>query len=478
MARTPADGPHARLHQVFELVDLSSLSISSVAPIFSVAAAGAAMVQTAGAAVPLATVLIAVPFIICSWIFLSLNQHYPSAGASYHWSRQIFGISYSNFQAWIVIMAYFWSIPPILIPAAQFSLAALGIVHPGASLQILFALLWALFAGGVLLGGAKMTARITQVFLVVEIVSVVAMGLLGYLLWGKRAPGAPGMSFTHIHWAGVIVCMVIASTIVDGWEIDSYAAEEAQKPRLTPGWGGIIGAAAVVLYYLIIWPILLHEVPLGALTRSSDVLTTWSLRVAPAFLPWLRIAVIASTAGSLWLTTFILSRALFAMARDGVMPRWLGQLSARHVPRWAITFPIAAAMAVIMLQMLLPSVEALFALVLSAAGFFLVAEFFLDGLNMMVFLVRHHHILRHEFKAHHHVLLFLGAAFVTVSLGSLEVMFFIVGPRYIGAGIDWVTGGMVLLGGAYVLWLRLSRRTQRTVAVFADTAPDKAALPK
>lgn len=153
------------LRQIYHLFDLSSLSISSVGPIFSVAAAGGAMAQAAGAAVPLAILLIAVPFMLCSWIFLSLNQHFPNAGASYHWSRRVIGIDFSNFQAWVVVMAYFWSIPPILIPAARFTLETLGDPAPGAGALVLVAMGWALFAALVLLFGARMTARVTQIFL-------------------------------------------------------------------------------------------------------------------------------------------------------------------------------------------------------------------------------------------------------------------------------------------------------------------------
>jgi len=458
--------PQERLHQVFDMVDLSSLSISSVAPIFSVAAAGSVMVRAAGAGVPLAIAFIAVPFIICSWIFRSLNQHFPHAGASYHWSRRILGYDYSNFQAWIIIMAYFWSIPPILIPAAQFTLAIGGIYAPSNVLIIFTALFWAVIAMGVLLLGAKMTAHVTQIFLAIEVVSVMAMAILGYSLWGHIALGAATFSFRHVRWSGVIVCMVVAATIVDGWEIDSYAAEESHKPRITPGWGGVIGAITVALYYLTIWPILLHEVPLPRLQGSSDVLTTWSAMVAPQFTPWFRIAILASTAGSLWLTSYILSRALFAMSRDGVMPRWVGRLNRRRVPIWAVIVPIGLAMGIVLAQLMFPSLNTLFALVLSAAGFFLVAEFLLDGINMLVFLSRHHATLRHDLKPHHHTVLLFGSVFVVLSLGILEGLFFLFGPKYIGSDIDWVALAMLGVGFIYVLWIKGTQRQQRIMAVF------------
>ncbi|MGK9452883.1 APC family permease [Acidithiobacillus caldus] len=466
------------LRQVLHFSDLSSLSISSVAPIFSVAAAGPAMAQSAGVDVPIAIVLIAIPFMLCSWIFLSLNQHFPNAGGSYHWSRRILGQSYSNFQAWIVLMAYFWSIPPILLPAAQFTLSALGIAATSLN-SLLLAGFWAIFAAWVLLKGATITARVTQIFLAIEVLSVVFMAVIGYSHWGPAVAGAGRFSFSHIHWAGVVVCMVVAATVVDGWEIDTYAAEESHKPRLTPGWGGVVGACSVVAYYLLIWPLLLHQVSLHSLQQSTDSLTLWSAHVAPAFVPWMRIAVISSTAGSLWLTTFILSRALFAMGRDRTMPRFFMQLNETRAPHWAIVVPIFLAISVVSLQLFFPSTRSLFNLVLSAAGFFLVTEFLLDGLNMVYFLsLGCHRWQPHEdgkWSPHRHWALFLASIVVVLSLSAVELLFLYYGPLDIAPGIDTTVLVLLVAGVCYVSYLRWRRHTHQGTFIF-ETAEERGGL--
>ena len=451
-----------RLHRVFQLFDLGTLSVSSVAPIFSVAAAGSVMAQAAGAAVPLAIVLIAIPFLLSSWIFLSLNQHFPNAGASYHWSRRILGMDFSNYQAWVLLLAYFWSIPPILLPAAEFTYAALGINHPGNVLVVLGAMFWALFAVGVLLFGARMTARITQIFLLIELVSVVFMAVVGYSHWGGPARGAAVFSFERLNWGGVIVCMVVAATIVDGWEIDSYASEEAHRPRVTPGWGGVIGAMAVVGYYLLIWPLLLHQLALAKLVQADDILTLWAGSVAPGLLAYLRIAIICSTAGSLWLTAFILSRALYAMGRDEVMPRWMARLNRFNAPHWSVLLPMGLAMTVVLLRTFFPSMRELFDLVLASAGFFLVAEFLLDGINMLVFLLRTHDAVHRKVAPHHHTGLLLAAVAVVASLALVEVLFLVYAPKYVAPEIDQTVAVLLLLGASYTIWLKRRSKGQTT----------------
>lgn len=475
MERSNLTGDKNKLHQILKLFDLSSLSISSVAPIFSIAAAGTSMVQSAGLFVPLAIGLIALPFLISSWIFLVLNKHFPNAGASYHWSRRIVGINYSNFQAWIIIMAYFWSIPPILIPASRFTLDLLGFNQFNVSYEILFALIWTAFAGLVLLYGTKLTAIVTQIFLFVEIIAVLLIGVVGYSIWDKFSYGMHSgniFSFSNFNFSGIIVCMIVGATIVDGWEIDSYASEESKQPKLTPGKSGIIGAIMVVVYYYIIWPILLHETSLKTLQSSPDVLLAWANNANPAILPVMKLALVASTAGSLWLTTFILSRALFSMSRDKIMPKFFGFLSKKRVPKWSILIPLILSFATILLEIFFPSFENFFNIVLATAGFFLAAEFFLDSFNTIIFLLKYHKNIKHSINNHNHIIILSGAFFVFIYLGILLALFFVYGPKYLGSSIDLITAIMLVMGLCYTIWLLISKKEQKIYMADFDDSID------
>ncbi|TRM89018.1 APC family permease, partial [Sulfolobus sp. A20-N-G8] len=102
--------------EVLHILDLVPLSTSSVAPTFSIAAAYGVMVSLAGPQAIMATFLTAVPFLLVALIFRQFNLHFPHAGASYHWGCKILGKKFGAFQAWVVTLAYFLSIPPIVIP--------------------------------------------------------------------------------------------------------------------------------------------------------------------------------------------------------------------------------------------------------------------------------------------------------------------------------------------------------------------------
>ncbi len=424
---------------------------------FSVAATGGVMAAQAGWWTLPAIGLLAIPFIVSSFVFRLLNRHFPHSGASYHWSARIIGRSASRYQAWILVLAYFLSIPPIAIPAGSYTLALVAPhYHAPAAVQLAVTLFWIAFAAVPLLRGARPTARITQVFFAVEIVALAAFGIVGVLSWHRLAVpihfGTPPIG-------GMLVVAVIAATILDGWEIDSYAAEESRKPRDHPGIGGIIGALGALGFYAVLYPLMLGETPLHSIAGSVDPLAVWSNRLMP-HAPWLMLVpILLSTAGGLWLTSFILSRALYAMGREQLVPAVFGRLNRNRVPHVAIVVTLGSALVIVALQLFVSSLSSFFDLVLSSAGFFLLAEFFLDSVTGAVFLtVGHRRLPDVTLNPHRHRLLLAGSLFSSAVMGALLVAFFIYGPRVIGSGIDLTLA--VLLGlGAVFAWATRRRST-------------------
>ena len=461
-----------QLEQCFRLRDLVPLSVSSVGPLFSVAATGGVMAAHAGWWTLPAVLLLAVPFIISSFVFRLLSRHFPHAGASYHWSARVIGRGASRYQAWILILAYFFSIPPIAIPASAYTLALVAPgYHAPAPVKVAVTLFWIAFAAVPLLLGARPTARITQVFFALEIVSLGAFGVLGLLSWHRLA--VP-VHFGPLPIGGILVVAVVAATILDGWEIDSYAAEESRRPRDQAGQGGIIGAFGALAFYAILYPLLLGETPLRLLANSSDPLAAWAHRLIPGE-PWaMLIPVLASTAGGLWLTSFILTRALYAMGRERLVPEGFARLNRHRVPHVAIAVSLGLVALVCAIELLVSSLGSFFELVLSAAGFFLLAEFFLDSVTAVVFLtVGHRRLPDVALAPHGHRLLLAGALFSSTVIGSLLVAFIVDGPTAIGGGIDIVLGALLALGLVFVRWTR--RRASAPVIFAARDHPRREA---
>lgn len=452
MVNTGSREVKASLRQELKMKDLVALSVSSVGPLFSIAATGGVMAANAGLWTLPSIGIIAIPFILASFIFRLLNRHFPHAGASYHWSARVLGIRSSRFQAWILILAYFSSIPPIIIPAANYSLnLVFPHYHPSDIAEIMTAAFWSSFALIPLLRGSKPTARLTQVFLLVELVSVVAIAVVAIARW--HAISVP-IHFGKPPTGGMIITAVVAATILDGWEIDSYASEESVKPKGDPGVGGIIGALMALAFYALIYPLMFNETPLNLLAGAANPMSVWAQRLLPTA-PWVMlIPVLASTAGGLWLTSFILIRALHAMGREGLVPKSFSKINKNGVPGFATVVTLGCAFVVTLAQTLFSSLGSFFGLVLSAAGFFLVAEFFLDSVTATVFLYRMHGDKAESSGTHGHRVLLAGAIVSAVAFLFLMVGFFIYGPRAIGGSIDYVMGILILIGIAFAVFAK------------------------
>lgn len=465
----------SRLRQTFSLFDLSSLSISSVAPAFSISATTGVMVGYSGIYSLLAILLIALPFLISSFTFRVLNRHFPHAGASYHWSRRVFGPKVARFQGWILILAYFSSIPPILVPAAQYTLA---LVDPSATpntwLEFLIGSFWMGVAMFPLLRGARPTARMTQFFFIIEILFLVVFATLG--IWAFPHVHVP-IGDSHFHPGGILLTMIIASTIMDGWEIDSYASEESTQPDRDPGLGGIIGAFFALLIYFIFVPLILFETPRHLLVNSAEPMVLW-VKSIQTFMPmhaslWILIPILASTAGSLWLTAYILIRGVFAMGRDGMLSKSFGKLNHRGVPAFATWIIFISAWVVMTLQLFVSSLSVFFNIVLSTAGFFLIFEFALDNITSVVFLWRiHNHDTLHQnrLQRHTHRWMLIGSGFTAIYLIGLLLSFLALSSQTISPWVDPILALFLVLGLIYAL--RFGDKFQN-VHIFEYSETDK-----
>ncbi|NON63431.1 APC family permease [Acidianus sp. RZ1] len=382
--------------EVLHILDLIPLSTSSVAPTFSIAAAYGSMVAIMGSNAIMAVVVSFPLFLFSSFILRKLNRKSPHAGASYHWGMKFMGKKYGSFQFWVVTLAYFLSLPPIIIPAGEYTLDLLyrlGIITRMIEMSVFWdsivGIFWAIFASIPLLLGAKPTARFTEVFLVMELIILSSFIVLGLISLPEHVINQFSWNWLFsISWIsslptflGLAATMVIVATILDGWEIDSYSSEESKKPHKWPGTSGIIGLVSVFIIYLITMPIMTIETPISALSVSVDPLARWASYVIPGFVWLMDIAVIASTASSLWLTAYILSRAWYAAGREGLMPSFFSKVNKYGSPSSAIIIMTIAEIAVQLLELTSPTILSFFVIMLSAAGTFLLMEFGIDALT-------------------------------------------------------------------------------------------------
>ncbi len=378
---------------VHKFKDLTALSTSSVAPAFSIAASYGVIAMYLGFYSIMAIIIVFPVWLGAAIIFRKFNRLYPNAGASYHWGNKVVSRRYGSFQAWVITLAYFFSIPPIIIPAGEYTDALLystGIINSAvySSVYTIFLLgsFWVVITLLASILGARPTAKLTEIFLVMEI-SIIAVFVVIAVLY------LPTVTVNNINSSWFfgfnnilkspykyMLAFPVIATIMDGWEIDSYASEESFNREKWPGTTGIVGLISVFIIYIITMTLMDIETPMNLLSASLDPLSTWANYIIPKYAFIMDIAVISSTASSLWLTTYILSRAWYAMSREKLFPESFGYLHKKYKSPYVNLAIIAiAAEGINAVMMFAPSIETFFAELLSISGIFLMMEFGIDA---------------------------------------------------------------------------------------------------
>ncbi len=378
---------------VHKFIDLSALSTSSVAPAFSIAASYGVIMLYLGLYSIMAIIITFPVWLGSAILFRKFNRLYPNAGASYHWGNMVVSKRYGSMQAWIITLAYFFSIPPIVIPAGEYTAVLLyntGIIsytiyHSTITIFLLGSG-WIIITLIASILGARPTARLTEIFLVLELSIIAAFVVIAiYFLPGHVintvSPGwFIGFGIILKEPYKFMLAFPVIATIMDGWEIDSYASEESVNRAKWPGTTGIIGLIAVFAIYLVTLTLMDIETPINLLSASLDPLATWSRYIIPKYSFIMDIAVIASTASSLWLTTYILSRAWYAMSREQLFPKQFGYLNkTRRSPYANLIMIMVTAESINAVMLFVPSIETFFAELLSISGIFLMMEFGIDA---------------------------------------------------------------------------------------------------
>ncbi len=188
--------------------------------------------------------------------------------------------------------------------------------------------------------GVKHGSALQTLFTLGKVVAILAMIVLGFAL-GPRSPvdAAPADSFAaSINFREFALALVAGLFAFGGWHMVTYNAEETIDPRRTIPRALMLGTLTVAGCYMALNAAYLHVLPLATVAASTRV----AADAADAVLGFgggaiMSGLVIFSTFGAL--SGIILSgpRVYFAMSRDGLLFRWLGEIHPNfHTPHRAI----------------------------------------------------------------------------------------------------------------------------------------------
>jgi len=371
------NGSLHHLPRVLGLFDVSVLASASMGPAYSLATTLGPMVAAAGNAATLALVLLSAIMLCIAIAFARLSRVLPNAGSSFTWIAAAFGSRIGAYGAWLLLLSNYFAVMTTALPAAAYTLELVAPAYATSPLwDAVVGAIWILLSTALLYFGLRPTASTTALFLVVELV-VLGASAVAALLAHPRPEAALAVPPLPSPFFGVVTAMVLGIWMTDGWEVSASASEEARGSADTPGRGGILGLLVTTAVLLFAMSAYLRVGSVGGFANhQTDAMAYVASRLGGA--GW-RLTIVAtvlvSTAATLWTTVLYLSRSVFAMGRDGVLPHAFGRLDRRELPTNSLFLVFACVTVFTLLTGFWPTAASILNTVLNGTAVFLGALF-------------------------------------------------------------------------------------------------------
>jgi APA family basic amino acid/polyamine antiporter len=199
------------------------------------------------------------------------------------------------------------------------------------------------FITWLLLRGVKESTRANNIMVAVKLVVLALFIVMGatHINTANYHPFAPN-GFRGIHQGAAIVFFAYI-----GFDAISTAAEETKNPQRNLPIGILGGLAICTIIYVIIGAVLTGMVPSADLGKAADPLA-YALKATGLtnIAKIVALGAVFSMAAVLLVFQYGQPRIFYAMARDGLLPRWAAKVSGKsHVP-YATTLLTGAVVAI------------------------------------------------------------------------------------------------------------------------------------
>ena len=294
-----------------------------------------AMISGSGPGIAI-VVLVVMPFLFSIPISLAvaeLTAAFPVEGGNYRWSRMALGDFWGFQAAWWAWMTGMVTNSSFAVLFADYLKSWMPqmteVQHMGAALI----LTWAMFALNLFgIDVVGNTSILLSVLLLLPFIAMTGIGLVGWVHNPVIPFVAPGLGFLPALGAAVVTGIWLYS----GYDKLSSVAEEVENPqRIFPP--ALLGAATLAM--------LSYVLPTVAALAARGNWSEWKDAYFPELAgqmggPSLKFLMVfgglCSNALLLNVTQLSASRVPLALAKDGLLPSWVGALA----PRWGT--PVAA----------------------------------------------------------------------------------------------------------------------------------------
>lgn len=274
-----------------------------------------------------------------------MTEEVPTAGSVYAYVGAGLGKTVGFLAGWAIVLDY------LLFPtlAAVFGGIALHSVLPQVP-QLLWVFAYILFSTTANYLGVKWADNIDKILLVCQIIVLIlfvwfAIAALSHGINGAEITIKPFYDSSQFSISFVFTAISIAALNFLGFDAISTLSEEAKGGGRATGRAIIISLLIVVVCFVLLTTLAAWMVPHVSHFASgkaeneaffdiAEMIGGAPLKIACA----MSVSILAAI-GNILTAQAAVSRVLYSMARDGVMPKFLAQINPKHkVPSNAILF--------------------------------------------------------------------------------------------------------------------------------------------
>jgi amino acid transporter len=280
-------------------------------------------------------VLSLVSLLFVSWAFSTFGTRLASAGSMYTYAAEGLGPFVGVLVAWAIVVAYIVIAMVVVAGSGQFFGQFLVVIGFDGGAKTGFQILLALLIGGTALTLALRDVKVSmRAALTLEVVSIVAItAVLVATLFKHGITDSQQFHFSGVTFHGIVLGMVLALTGYVGFESAASLGQEADNPRRAVPRAIRINVLACGAYFIGgSYVYILGFDKMGTdITKSAAPLNDLAVGAGVSFLRYIidlgiAIGFIAVTVAALT----AVSRILYNMSREGLVPKQLGHVSERH----------------------------------------------------------------------------------------------------------------------------------------------------
>lgn len=364
------------------------MGVAGSAPGYTIAVTTAVLLGVAGQYSPGALLIFAVPMLGIAVAFRELNRCETNAGAAFQWTSVHFGKFWGYFSGWALLVASMIFMVTGSLPLAT---ASLDFIDPALTQQVVLsaaiASAWFIVIAIVLIIGIEVTSRVQMVMTGVELVILTAVAIGAFDHAARFGAVTPfswrwwGLGYSAAGFANTALVVVF---FYWGWDVTANLAEETENGEENAGLGGFLSIFVTIAYYV---AFVLAALFLFSVAKAGSLSTNiiYDIAVAAGFGRagglLASAAVILSSIATLETTMLQFSRTLFAMGRDGAMPRGFEIVDARtRTPVRAMFVLIGTGLALLWGASLMPTINSIIQDGVRAVGILVAYYYGLAGL--------------------------------------------------------------------------------------------------